>query len=182
VCRRPWEQCIMLIENVGSDNRTDDLPCVLRSCYAENPPSDLSNCPLIQEPSTDSRNDTKLAVSSGVPSFPEGCRWRSSSLVSSVIHPVSIGPGLMRLARTFRCASSLAAASTILSRAALLAPYGRFSTVGSLVRAMMLPPVSGTCKANCWISFHEARTLTAKCRFETFFGGIQNAGLNRLSM
>ncbi len=52
-------------------------------------------------------------------------------LISGVIHPVSIGPGLTTLARMPRDPSSTAAAMTMRSRAPLLAPVRKI--VGRMV-------------------------------------------------
>ena len=78
-------------------------------------------------------------MSPGVPSRPAGV-WRVvACLISGVIHPVSIGPGLTTLARMPRDPSSTAAAMTMRSRAPLLAPYGRLWAAWSLVSAMIRP-------------------------------------------
>lgn len=90
----------------------------------------------------------------------------SSASCSSVIHPVSVGPGSTELQVTPKWANSWAAADVIRSTAPLLAPYGRFPMVWSLVRLTIRPPPC--CPRNrspySRISSQEARALTAKCR------------------
>jgi len=104
-----------------------------------------------------------LAMRSGVPRLFPGWRWSDSARVSGSIQPVSTGPGLTTFAVIPNCTNSLAAASTIRSSAPLLAPYGKFPAVWSLVRAIIFPPPAGICRANSRTSCQLALAFTAKC-------------------
>ncbi|HET9927724.1 MAG TPA: hypothetical protein VFQ09_02865 [Rubrobacter sp.] len=77
--------------------------------------------PVIQAASSPARNATSLAASSGCPILPEGNFGAISRFNSSVIQPVSVGPGLMAFTVIPLCPTSAASVLVNASMAPLVA-------------------------------------------------------------
>ena len=99
------------------------------------PPSTNNSIPVIKLLSSDARNETTFATSSGVPIRPNGtldiilvltCSVSFSLGAKPLTNPlrpgVSIGPGLMALTRIFLCFSSFAQERVNDRTTALVAP------------------------------------------------------------
>src|SRR6476659_1574862 len=97
------------------------------------PPSTARSTPVMKELSSEARNVTAAAISSGLPLRPIGiceANWAAACSACSGVRPVvvskagvSIGPGLIVFTRMLRSFSSNVQAREKLRTAALLAAY-----------------------------------------------------------
>src|SRR5258708_6917071 len=134
----------------------DEAPTTRITYTCACPPSTNSSIPVIKLLSSEARNTTALAISSGSPHRPSGMVGRRLALNSSLlVIGVLVGPGLMALTRIWRACRSRVQLRAKERTAALVALYTLLSGSGliELVEAVRMidPPSCKSGSAFCTV-------------------------------